>query len=415
MTPHRSLSPDSAVSIARQEIERLGMQWSLGDIGPPIYPIPVCSLLLADREAAVGHGKGEGSQGLASAYYEALETYFISARSSRRLGNGLAVLLAAREVAAQPGLRQDLVIQRWAEEFPDSNAACVRYHGEGTPVHYPIFLSDPHYHREPLKGDSVEPYRSLLRYTSSLGTASGVNLQEALLHGLCELVEHDGWSHALLRWFIAHDSAIDVVDPATLPESVQRLYQAAANVVEAPVVLVDVTNDIGMPVYLAVGDGDDSKAAPFGAGASPLGEYAAVRALSELIQSAAMADRDADQVAAARLAAWPALQKCMLLPIRPLLSQGPRRVALRESVGDTTAVEAILETSARLVRGRGVEFYTCELTPDDSLVSVVTVIAPGLERFSLVHMGIPVIPTGRGWSLWTASLHPNGALSQART
>ncbi len=391
------------------------MRSSLRDIGPQTYPIPACSLQVTNVEVAVGHGKGQGSQGLASAYYEALEVYFMSARSSRRLADGSAALLTAREVAAQPGLRKDLVIQRWAGEFPDSRAACVLHSGAGRPVRYPIFLSDPHYHREPLPGDSVEPYRGLLRYTSSLGTAAGANLQEALLHGLCELVEHDGWSHALLRWFIARDPEIDIVDPGTLPDSVKRLYLDAADAVGATVALADVTTDIGMPVYLAVGDGDGSKAAPFGAGASPLGEYAAVRALSELIQSTAMADADADQAAAARLAAWPALQKCMLLPMRPLLSRRPRRVALRESVGDMSAVEAILETSARLVRGRGIEFYACELTPPESLISVVTVIAPGLEHFSLVHMGIPVIPTGRGWSLWAASLHTDRVPLQSRT
>jgi hypothetical protein len=34
-------------------------------------------------------------------------------------------------------------------------------------------------------------------------------------------------------------------------------------------------------------------------------------------------------------------------------------------------------------------------------VSVISTIAPGLGRFSLVRMGLPVIHTGRGWDIWT--------------
>ena len=43
----------------------------------------------------------------------------------------------------------------------------------------------------------------MLRYTSSVGTAAGVDRVEAVLHGVCELVEHDALLQAMLSWFIA--------------------------------------------------------------------------------------------------------------------------------------------------------------------------------------------------------------------
>jgi ribosomal protein S12 methylthiotransferase accessory factor len=396
---HRSLPTDLSIQVALAEIRRLGFLARLEEVGCLLHPIRISRLVRDGVEVAVGYGKGAGLQGVASAHFEALECYFMSARSNRRLAEGAAALMSASDVAAQTALNDDLVIQRWAKEFPASVAACAVYHGPRASVWYPIFLSDPAYHLHPLAGDSVGPYRSLLRYTSSLGTASGVNVQEAVLHGLCELIEHDGLSHALLRWFIARMAQVDLVDPESLPPRLKLLYLDAVAAVGAPVFLLDVTTDVGVPVYLAIKDNDESELGVFGAGASPSGEYAAERALSELIQSGALADPETTGAAIRHLSAWPALQECVRLPVRRL-SQAVRHVPLRGDVGETGTVELGLSTVARLLRTRGIEFYTCELAPAGSQIAVATILAPGLERFSLVHLGMPVVPTGRGWSLW---------------
>lgn len=396
---HRSLPTDLSIQVALGEIRRLGFLVRLEEVGYSLHPIRISRLVRDGVEVAVGYGKGVGLQGVASAHFEALECYFMSARSNRRLAEGAAALMSASDVAAQTALKEDLVIQRWAEEFPASVAACAVYHGPRASVWYPIFLSDPAYHLQPLAGDSVGPYRSLLRYTSSLGTASGVNVQEAVLHGLCELIEHDGLSHALLRWFIARMAQVDLVDPESLPPRLKLLYLDTVAAVGAPVFLLDVTTDVDVPVYIAIKDNDKSELGVFGAGASPSGEYAAERALSELIQSSALADPETAGAAIRHLSAWPDLQECVRLPIRRL-SQAIRHVPLRGDVGETGTVESSLSTVARLLRTRGIEFYACELAPPGSQIAVATILAPGLERFSLVHLGMPVIPTGRGWGLW---------------
>ncbi len=402
-TPHRSLPADLAVEVALREIRRLGFRLRVEEAGQPPHQVQISRLVQDGAPVAVGCGKGAGLQGVASAHFEALECYVTSARTNRRFAAGAAELLRAAEVAGQPALARDLVIQRWAEEFPESVAACAVYCGAGGAVRYPVFLSDPRYHLEPLAGDSVRPYRSLLRYTSSLGTASGVDVQEAVLHGLCELVEHDGLSHALLQWFIAGTPQVELVDPERLPRRLRRLYLDAVTAVGAQVHLLDVTTDVGVPVYLAVKDGDGCEPGTFGAGASPSGEYAAERALSELIQSDALADPEAAKAALARLGPWPALQECARLPARQLCSGAVRHVPLRGDVGQLGTVESALSSVAGLLRAHGTEFYACELAPPGSEIAVVTTIAPGLERFSLVHLGMPVLPTGRGWHLWRAA------------
>ena len=218
--PLRSLSVDAAVGLAMQEAGRLGMRLEAQFVGSQRYPVAVSRLMRDHTEVATGAGKGDGPEGLAGSHFEALECYYMSAPVSRRLASASVTMRKAREVARQPGLARDLVIQRWAEDFPRSNAACVTYNNARSSVWYPIFLCDPHYHLAPLPGDSVGAYRSMIRYTSSLGTASGSNLQEAYLHGLCELIEHDACSLALLRSFVARAPQVDVVDVASLSSSV---------------------------------------------------------------------------------------------------------------------------------------------------------------------------------------------------
>jgi ribosomal protein S12 methylthiotransferase accessory factor len=395
----RSLSPDGAVEVAVREAERLGMHFETQFLGPHGHPIEISHLLRGDAEVAQGYGKGKGPEGVAGGHFEAIERYFMSVRTNRRLMPGAASIRTAENVARQPGLAEDLVVQRWAADFPESVAACAAYSNAASPLWYPIFLGDPHYFLAPLPGDSVEPYQNMLRYSSSLGVASGANAQEAQLHGLCELIEHDAFSRALLRWFIARKPEVPRVDISSLPGRVKLLHDTAVETAGAEIFLLDVTTDIGVPAYLAV-KGRDGAASFVGAGASPIGEHAAVRALGELIQLAVLSDGGETRAASARLAEWPALQECVMMSPLTLSSQSAQVVPLRGTVGDVSTVESSLRSVTDLLHRRRINPYTCELAPPESLISVVSTIAPGLERFSLVRTGVPVIPTGRGWSVW---------------
>jgi ribosomal protein S12 methylthiotransferase accessory factor len=404
--PFRSVAAEVAVEVALRETDRLGLRLHPQRIGSSEHPTTRSRLIRDGTELAVGYGKGPGAQGLASAHFEALERYLMSASGNRRLATGAASLLPAHRVAGQVELRADLVVRRWATEFPDSLAACVRHEGSWSSPWYPVFLSDPRYFRRPLPGDSVEPYRSLLRYSSSLGTAAGVDRTEAVLHGLCELVEHDAVSHALLRWFISGTVEVDLVEPDDLPDDLQVLHRGAQDAIGQPVHLIDVTTDLGVPAYLAVGELDGDHVSLSGAGAAPLGAYAAERALTELIQGGALAAASVDQTAAnvvRRLAPWPALQDCARIPVRRLLSGRVARVSLQTDPDDDPSPQHGLDRVTRLLRRRDIEYYVCDIAPPQSLIAVATTIAPGLERFSLVRLGVPVIPTGRGWSEWTAT------------
>ncbi len=90
-----------------------------------------------------------------------------------------------------------------------------------------------------------------------------------------------------------------------------------------------------------------------------------------------------------------------------VLSVSHRAAWSRGTVGDVSTAESGPDTMTGLVRRHGIRPCSCELAPPGSLISVISAIAPGLERFSLARLGLPVIPTGRGWDMWTrARLKP---------
>ncbi|TWJ21260.1 YcaO-like family protein [Micromonospora endolithica] len=394
--PFRSVTAECALATASAEINRLGLTARAAVLGVAASPTTRVTLFRDGARVAVGAGKGTGHQGAASAYFEALERYLMSARDNRRWTADATRLLSATVVAGQSALESDLVVRRWAAEFPDAVAACASYGG----VRYPTFLTDPRYYRWPVAGDDVRPYRSLLRYSSSLGTAAGVDLAEAVYHGLCELIEHDGLGQALLRWFVAGVPDVDLVPVGDLPDGLRSLHAEAERAAGAPVHLLDVTTDLDVPVYLAVSRTADGEPTRLGAGASLWATDAASRALGELIQVCALSPSAAGSPAGQRLATWPALQRCASMPLDQLLSGPVRAVPLRADVAGDGSPGWGLEHVGRALARHGIGYHVCEIAPVGSPIAVATTIAPGLERFSLVRHGVPVIPTGRGWHLW---------------
>ncbi|MFI5891114.1 YcaO-like family protein [Actinoplanes sp. NPDC051513] len=353
--PFRSVSPLRAVDTAIAEVARLGLTARVRSVGPRHASTTEVELARRGRHVSVGWGKGSGDQAVASAWFEALERYLMSAAENRRWQPDGPILRPACEVAAQPALSADQVVQRWAAEFPSAVAACATLTGG---VCYPVFLLDPRYFRSPVAGDDVRPYRGLLRYSSSLGTAAGATVAEATYHGLCELFEHDGVSHALLRWYVAVRPDAAEVPPSALPEGLAERHAAAERATGGPVRLLDVTTDLDVPVYLAVAAGDVPRV---GAGSSAWASDAAARALDEVIQSCAQSpERVAG--AAARLAGWPALARCVRLPLDELRI---RSVSLRADPGTDSVAHGLAQVSGALA-AHGLAHHVGEIAPAGS-------------------------------------------------
>jgi YcaO cyclodehydratase, ATP-ad Mg2+-binding len=398
----RSLPPEVAVAVAARECGRLGLTATVRRVGSPPAEVVVTELVGPEGIRAFGSGKGDGLQMRASADFEALERFFTVSRRNTRFAQGLSLLPLA-ELAAQPPLAVDCVVQRWASQFPDRKAAASEYRADrsGGALWYPLFLNDPRYYADPVAGDDAAACRTFLRYTSSIGTAAGVNPTDARLHALCELIEHDSISHALLRWFVLREREVAVVDAADLPPDLARLYDLASTAHDAPVLLVDVTTELGVPTCLAVADAPTGGLSVRGSGASTSGRVAVARALHEVIQDTHVEDDDAlVRRRSLTLAPWPVLADCYGLTARRLTQWDVRKVPVRpDPPGTDTPPRRLRWLDARLA-AHAIPTFSRELAPAGSHVSVVATVAPALDRFSLVLHGTPVLPTGRAFRLW---------------
>ena len=123
---------------------------------------------------------------------------------------------------------------------------------------------------------------------SSNGLASGNTEDEALFHGLCELVERDATTLWTLRPQIA--SRMTCFSPETLGDpTVNQLAQQIASS-GLKLRLFDLTTDLGIAVVMAIVGPDEQSVVgelelAAGYGAHPIAARAAVRAITEAAQS----------------------------------------------------------------------------------------------------------------------------------
>jgi ribosomal protein S12 methylthiotransferase accessory factor len=114
------------------------------------------------------------------------------------------------------------------------------------------------------------------------GMASGNCLEEAILHGLCEVVERDAWSLAEFGSDVPKDLVIDT-DDAHIVALLEK-FDAA----QVDVTVKDITSDVGIPTFVAVVDDTVSKdptLLTIGVGTHLSPRVALVRALTEVAQS----------------------------------------------------------------------------------------------------------------------------------
>ncbi len=136
------------------------------------------------------------------------------------------------------------------------------------------------------QGHANPDSRILFDTMMSAGIASGNTLEEAITHGLSELIERDGVAHFLFRAkYLRADlrRRYSMIDPAGLPLSAQRLVERvrAAN---RRLALVDATTDVGVTTVICrITTADGTVCGGFGAALAA--ESAVLRAITEAAQT----------------------------------------------------------------------------------------------------------------------------------
>jgi ribosomal protein S12 methylthiotransferase accessory factor len=221
----------------------------------------------------------------------------------------------------------------------------------------------------------------------SNGLASGNTVAEAILSGLCELVERD----AAALWGLRDDQPDRRIDPLTLANPVITELVARFAAAGVAVALWDLTADTRVPVVLC--HAVEAEPSPFrplpaagGLGCHPDPAVAAVRALTEAAQSRLITiagarddlyrreyTRALDETATAELR-------------RAVLERAGHPFGTLPGAAAACAAD-VAEVRARVAAATGGRVAAVDLSRPDIGVPVVRVVAEGLEGAGAVYGG----------------------------
>jgi oxazoline/thiazoline synthase len=213
-------------------------------------------------------------------------------------------------------------------------------------------------------------------HADSNGCAAGNTREEAIVQGFLELVERDSYA---IWWY--NRVQRPEVDLSVFDDSYVRDLQIQLAETGRRLWVLDITNDLGIPTYVAlsqsVENGQDF--IEFGSGSHFDPRIAMLRSLTELNQflsiglmglrsTETMGD---DGSGLLRLVEHPYLTPNGDPPVRPDLDSKFGRLDKREQV----------MTCMNLVKQLGLDFLVLDQTRPDIEVPVVRVIVPGLRHF----------------------------------
>jgi oxazoline/thiazoline synthase len=213
-------------------------------------------------------------------------------------------------------------------------------------------------------------------HTDSNGCAAGNTLQEAIVQGFLELVERDAYA---IWWY--NRSQRSEVDLSEFDDSYIRDIKTQFADAGRKLWVLDVTNDLGVPTYVAVmhwiKDGQEN--IEFGSGAHFDRRIALLRSLTELSQFLSIGlmgggsgDKSSlDGITPLRLENYPFLIPASHPVVAPELGINVPLDSAREQV----------EACVEIARRAGHDFLVLDQTRPDVEVSVARVIVPGLRHF----------------------------------
>jgi YcaO-like protein with predicted kinase domain len=278
---HRTRPPAETIAAVRPLLEPCGITrvadiTGLDRIGIPVY----MAIRPNSRSVSASQGKGlDHLSAKASAIMEAIELHHAENIGTPVRLQSFANLRREVRVADPtqlPGIRESVFSAHWPIPWVCGLDLCT-----GEPSWVPFELVHADATVPPVPGSGCFD-----RGTN--GLASGNTLAEAVLHGLCEVIERDAlavWKHLTAQQRECRRVALDEV-PDPVASLLNRLTEA-----DIRTVAWDVTSDIGVPAFRALifdARSDpllNPAGAAFGAGCHLDPVVAMTRALTEAAQS----------------------------------------------------------------------------------------------------------------------------------
>ena len=407
----RDISLADAEIRVRYAINALKLSPILEEIGVSDNTLTTFSCFLTrfdgSRPAAgSGSGKGNYSEARVGALFEALEHLITGPEffdSSSVLVRPIRQLITNEPM---PDVSLSLF-----DASSEQEVACGKYENllTGKSIAAPLYISSPWYVEESaanirdLIGDKFnyeDPHRHYIaRYATNSGSAIGVNLNEATVHALNEVIERDALSLFMARCFLGEAEPPTIVDRQTLSDEISGLLSYLEKRLDQTIYLVDMTTDVQIPAYLAYLSKKPHLSYLYGAGASLSPHYAAYRALSELLQKSLFHEHKLSRVDPTSelryLRRYPELYRCGIFDLTSLIPEA-KSIAFRNGPALNGTENHRVEILKRL-NIAGFSAYCRQVCTLQNGISAVHVIIPGMERFGvIVKAGVPVMPGERG-------------------
>ncbi|XRH75243.1 MAG: YcaO-related McrA-glycine thioamidation protein [Candidatus Methanosuratincola verstraetei] len=219
--------------------------------------------------------------------------------------------------------------------------------------------------------------------TNTNGLAVGNALEEAIVHGLMEVIERDAWSLFEAGRLQGRGLELSGCSSPMVRSMLEKLAKAGIGVYAK-----DITSDIGIPTVAVAIDDEltkDPALLSLGVGTHLVAEIAALRALTEAVQSRLTTihgtREDTVKAEFARRIGYERMKRIN----RRWFSPCPQMVSLEElrSFSGKDFLEDIRYTLDRLVSAGLREVIVVDLTRGETGIPAVRVIVPGLEVYAL--------------------------------
>jgi len=375
---HRAIPPKKTIENVEGKLKRIGVTRTaeithLDRLGIPIYS----AIRPGAAEGAVSIYAGKGAtknQAKASAMMEAFERYSAEINESdhkTKFESGIfqeikdainpKELLLPSQLPFEVGKTQIDWVK--AVELIDDQEYLV----PANAVYHPFI---------PLNGASL--FKS-----NTNGLASGNNLEEAIFHGIMEVVERDAWSIFEAKKKPKSELNCEEVDNPLIRDILEKFSKVGIEVK-----LIDLTADINITTIAAVSDDTilkDPALLTLGVGTHLDPDIAVIRALTEVAQSRATqihgTREDTSRAVFMRKAGYNRMKKInkhWFGESRKIINLSEIKDKSRKSFRDN------IDTSINLIAKKGFKkILYVDLTRGEIQIPVVRVIIPGMEVYSV--------------------------------
>ncbi len=368
----------------RQAISSLSLRPSVKHANSTKF-VATCTLE-DDSGSAVADGAGKGQHCQVGALAESIEHYALQHCSSASL-----VTRRINEIRDQAFIKIDGILAN----LPDSETTidCVELIdiSSGKVATIPAILQFPDQYL--LEKNNLQKETAFLsRYSTNSGIAFGCSENEAILHGLNEVLERHMLSKILMSLCGQYDSILlRSLSEAVIKDVFPNSLTLCTIAMSMKIVMAETIQ--GVYFAMAIPKQPDGRyiLCPVGSGCSVDAHTAIERAATELHQIMMLYDETekATDYNALTLANYsPTLRPLINLEVLRNTDFTSRRLGPPRRLGVDEQIEFIIEKLA----ATGWRVFKRTLLGFSNGCAVTQVYVPGLERFNLIRAGVPVVP-----------------------